>query len=196
MLAWLSLSTFALGAHAGGAQDLVGFAERKFDAGDLPGAVRDFSMALGLDPGLESAYAGLGRTRERMGQWAEAERVYDVGLSHAPGSPILLRARGKLRWATGQRESGAMDLEHAGTRDLAAMVELAGLYRQLGQPYAELAVWRRVLSLAQEPAEPSVLRAAQVNARALALVVAEADPVALVIDPAPTRSMLRSLARR
>ena len=196
MLAGLFLSSLAPGARAGGAHDLVGFAERKFDAGDLPGAVRDFSMALGLDPGLETAYVGLGRTRERMGQWAEAERVYNVGLSHAPGSPLLLQARGKLRWATGQHAAGAVDLEQAGTRDLAALVELAGLYRQLGQPYAELAVWRRVLALARERAEPSVLRTAQVNARALALVVAEADPLALVVDPAPTRRLLRSLAQR
>jgi tetratricopeptide (TPR) repeat protein len=186
----------ARSARADGAADLVGIAGRKVEAGDLPGAVRDYSMALGLDPALDAAYAGLGRTRERMGQWAEAERVYEVGLSHAPGSVLLLRARGKLRWTTGDHPRGAEDLERAGTRDISALVELAGLYRAEGQPYAELAVWRRTLVLAQERTDGSTARVALINVRALGLVVAEADPVSHVVEPAPTRRLLRSIALR
>jgi tetratricopeptide (TPR) repeat protein len=160
-------------------------------------AIRRYTEAIALDPTCDSAYLGLGSLRARRGDWAEADRVYSVGLSHVPSMHEALRDRARVRWAMGRRAEAHEDLEKYAddTHDLDGFRELAGWYGQLGQAPAELALWRRVVELASGRGDVALAREGRTMVRALQLLVGPADPVTAPVAPEGTRRAIATIAR-
>ena len=137
-----------------------------------------------LDATCGPAWLGLGSLRARMGDAAEAERVFDAALAHVPSLDQAALGRARSRWALGRHEEAEQDMQHYIELSLAtsvpaalsALEELAGWYRAIGRAPAELACWRRIAALA-----PGVDGALATRARALTgaleIVVGDADPV-------------------
>ncbi len=167
-------------------------------------AARRYTEALGLDPTCEEAYLGLGQLRARAGDAREAERVYSVALEHAPQLRAALAGRARARHALGARDLAELDLEAylatAGEpEDLEALRELAHWYGEDGRTAARLAVWRRVLALANRSGDALVpaAREARTMVRALQILLGPADPVVAPPDASDAaRRAIAAIARR
>ena len=138
-------------------------------------AVRRYMEALTLDATSESAWMGLGALRMRLGDLAEAERVYTSALEHVPGLRVALVARARARWALGHRPEAEADLDAFATidGDAASLRELAEWYGSDGRTPAQLATWRRLLTPGNASARrgPLVREAVRRMVRALVVLV-------------------------
>lgn len=149
-------------------------------AGSSEQAVAKLNEALGVDATFEPAYLTLASLRAALGQHDEALLVLDMGLERVPGFDAALEAKADVlgrakRWSAAtqiylellrRRE----DDEGTLTRLLDAAVR-ASLF-----PVA-LASARRLAALAHARGDEAAARDARLTARALARLVAEADPV-------------------
>jgi tetratricopeptide (TPR) repeat protein len=167
--------------------------------GDELVAVRRFAEAIALDPGYGPAYLELAAARERAGDYGEAERTYGVAMARIPQYVAALRARAALYGRLGQADKELTDLETAArfSEEPDILAELAQRYVAARAWPAALAVWRRSRVHAEMMGDEQAARAASIHVRALAILAAELDPVAL---GATSRDWVRraeaSVARR
>ncbi len=184
-------------ARASSADDLVQQARDHEAANEEPVAIRRYTEALAIDPTHVGAWLGLGALRMKLGDAAEAERVYDAALARVPGLHPALRGRAEARWAEGRHSDAERDLDTYAslTGDVEALRELARWFGGDGRTPAQLATWRRVLGLARD--EGVELQAeARRMVRALVVLVDGVDPAAGPVDPDSTRRAMASIARR
>jgi tetratricopeptide (TPR) repeat protein len=180
------------------AEELVRQARAHEAAHDEDVAVRRYMEALAIEPTSAEAWMGLGALRLRLGDAAEAERVFSSALERVPALDAALEGRARARWALGRHADAEADLDvyalHVKSRT--ALRELAGWYGKDVRTPAELAVWRRLLDDAVERGDLAVEREARVMVRALVILVDGCDPAASPLDPDPTRRALAAIARR
>lgn len=185
-------------AAGSSADELVRQARAHETAHEEDVAVRRYSEALAIDASNADAWAGLGALRMRLGDPAEAERVYSAALERAPRLRSFLVGRARARWALGRHAQAEEDLETYAElqRDPAAYRELAEWYGTDGRTPAQLATWRRLLASALETSDESLLKEARRTVRALVILVDGSDPASSPVDPDPTRRALAQIARR
>jgi tetratricopeptide (TPR) repeat protein len=168
-------------------------------SGDDALAMRRFVDAVRLDPSYGPAYLELGAARERAGDWAEAERTYDVAIEHVPHFIAAFRARAALLRKMGQFAREMADLEH-----LTHLAEGPDTLRALAARYIEdkawpaaLATFRKLRALAEREGDEELVREATVQVRGLAVLCAELDPVvAGAANRDWARRAISSVARR
>jgi tetratricopeptide (TPR) repeat protein len=162
-------------------------------------AVRRFVEAIEIDPTFGPAYLELGAARERAGDFAEAERTYNVAIEHVPQFLLAFSARAALLHRMGRLDRELSDLE-----TIVRLAESADVLRDLARRYVEdrawpaaLATWRRMLALEEKLGDERAQREATIQIRALVILCAELDPVA---GGASSRDWVRraeaSVARR
>lgn len=158
-------------------------------------AARRYMEALQLDPQNEDAWLGLGALRIRIGEAAEAERVFDAALLRVPAMHKAIEGRARARWALGRHAEAESDMATYATQesDIAALRELAGWYAADRRTPGQLAAWRQVLTLAQDEATQKEARR---MVRALVILVDLADPASSPAGPDATRRAMASVARR
>jgi tetratricopeptide (TPR) repeat protein len=161
-------------------------------------ALRRYTDALAEDGTNEGAWLGLGALRMKVGEPAEAERVYDAALARVPQMRLALLGRARARWTLGRHTEAEDDLgNYAATEsDAAAFRELAGWYGEDGRAPAQLATWRRLLAIARDADDAPLEREARKMVRALVIVVDGSDPAASPVDPDPARRALARIAAR
>lgn len=193
----LALSTWAAaaGASSSSADELVRQARSHEAAHDDDVAVRRYMEALEIDPLNEDAWLGLGALRLRIGEAAEAERVYDAALQRVPTLHRAIQGRARARWTQGRHADAESDLEAyvAVEPDADALRELSTWYGADGRTPAQLAVWRRLLVMASDDAAQ---REARRMVRALVILVDRADPAAWPVEPDASRRAMAAVARR
>src|SRR5208282_1443867 len=131
----------------------------------------------------------------RLGEPAEAERVFDAALHRVPEMRRALQGRSRARWALGRHVEAEVDLDAYATvaADTDALRELAGWYGADGRTPAQLATWRRLLATAGDDAAQ---REARRMVRALVILVDAADPAAAPVRPDATRRAMAVMARK
>jgi tetratricopeptide (TPR) repeat protein len=161
-------------------------------------AIRRYSEAISLDPNLGDAYLGLGALRLRRGDAREAERVYEAALGRLPAFGPAIIGRAEARWALGDRASAEADLEAyaRASEDPGALRELAGWYAQEAQAPAQLAVWRRIHSMAAATSDAALEHEARTMVRALQILVGGADPATRPTVADPVRRGIARMAER
>jgi len=195
----LALSLLASQARATPSSDeLVRQARAHEAAHEEDVAVRRYMEALELDVTTEDAWLGLGALRLRLGEPAEALRVYDAALVRLPLLRPALAGRARAFWALGRRGDAEAALETYATLDggVAALRELAAWYGSEGRAPAQLSVWRRILRAAVDATDEPLEREARRMVRALVILVDSADPAASPAATDPTRRGLAAIARR
>jgi tetratricopeptide (TPR) repeat protein len=183
---------------ASSAEELVRQAQAHEAAHDDDVAVRRYMEALTIDATSANAWLGLGALRLRLGDAAEAEKVYSAAIEHVPSLHRALEGRARARWALGQRALAEHDIDEyvALDSDPAGLKELADWYGREGRTPAQLAIWRRVSRLAMRLQDASLAQEARRMVRALVIVVDGADPASSPIAPDETRRALAAIARR
>jgi tetratricopeptide (TPR) repeat protein len=148
--------------------------------GEPEAAVRSYLDAIGFDATYGPAYLALGDLQAAQGDVGEAERAFSMGIDHVAGFTDALLARAKLRARLHRGAEAIGDLEAAA----ALRPEAAGVLRALTDAYiaaralpAALAVTRRRLALAEAQGDARDAGEARAEARALAGLVGEVDPV-------------------
>lgn len=177
------------------ADELVRQARTHEAAHDEDVAVRRYMEALEIDPVNEDAWLGLGALRLRIGEAAEAERVFDAALQRVPTLHRAIQGRARARWAQGRHGDAEGDLEAyvAVQPEADALRELSAWYATDGRTPAQLAVWRRLLLMAADEAGQ---REARRMVRALVILVDRADPAASPVEPDAARRAMAIIARR
>jgi tetratricopeptide (TPR) repeat protein len=161
-------------------------------------ALRRYTEALNTDRTSADAWLGLGALRMKVGEPAEAERVYDTALAQVPTLRRALQGRARARWTLGRHAEAEADLEayadlEGGT---SALRELAGWFGADGRAPAQLATWRRLLFVARDLEDAALEQEARRMVRALVILVDGSDPAAAPIDPGATRRALARIAAR
>lgn len=161
-------------------------------------AVRRYMEALELDATAEDAWLGLGALRLRLGEPAEAERVYDAALQRVPLLRRAIAGRAHALWAQGKHAEAETDLDAYATAaaDTTALRELAAWYGQDGRTPAQLATWRRLLETAIRGGDAAVEHEARRMVRALVILTDGVDPASSPTHADATRRGLAQIARR
>jgi tetratricopeptide (TPR) repeat protein len=183
------------------ADELVRQARAHEDAHEDDLALRRYTEALSEDRTSADAWLGLGALRMKVGEPAEAERVYDTALAQVPTLRLALEGRARARWALGRHGEAEEDLEAyailesepAASR---ALAELAGWFGTDGRAPAQLAIWRHLLAVARSAEDATLEREARRMVRALVILVGGADPAGSPVDPDATRRALARIAAR
>lgn len=192
-------------APSGSAALLVAQGKQKESDGDELAAIKRYSDAIAIDPVNEEAYLALGALRTKRNELGEAESVYDVAVVRVPASRSLFFARGKVRRMKGHTLEARQDLRRAWllegntstAEELEIVRELVTVAHEAREPAAELLGWRRLLAIARARNDATLTKEASVQARALAILVGEIDPVTIGrTSPEPARKSLASVARR
>jgi tetratricopeptide (TPR) repeat protein len=195
----LALSLVAPALHATPSSDeLVRQARAHEAAREDDVAVRRYMEALELDATAEDAWLGLGALRLRLGEPAEAERVYEAALQRVPLLRRAIAGRAHARWAQGRHAQAEADLEAYATAegDASALRELAIWYGSDGRAPAQLATWRRLLGMALRAGDAASEREARRMVRALIVLTDGVDPASSPAQPDATRRGLALIARR
>ncbi len=176
-------------------------ADRLDRQGEPARALSAYHRAIDMDRSFGPAYVGLGRLRERMGDFPEAELVFTRATRTRSGRAAGLYHRALLRQRTGRQREAEQDLQAAiDTRpsETGWMRTLAGWYVASSAWSASLTVWRRLLVLAERRGDKTALHEAQIKVKALSWLAAETDPVR-VAPPGRkhwVRSTFERIARR
>lgn len=146
--------------------------------GDIAQALREYSETIAIDATLGAAYLRLGALREQMGDTREAELVYSEGIRLSDARAQALVQRSHLHRAAGQRERAIADLQAAVELEprREALAELAQHYVEAHAWVAALATYRRIVSSAVESGDAAAESSARLEAHALRVLAAEADP--------------------
>jgi tetratricopeptide (TPR) repeat protein len=202
----LALAFGLAGAPSGGrdaqasstADELVRQARAHEAAHEDDVALRRYTDALAVDRASVDAWLGLGALRMKLGEPAEAERVFDTALAEIPGLHEALRARAHARWVLGSHAAAEDDLASyaLAENDAKALRELADWFGSDGRFPAQLATWRQVLDMARDQDDSALERDATRMIRALVVLVGTADPAASPFDPDATRRALAHIAAR
>lgn len=199
MLLGLALALLAATARATSSSDeLVRQARSHEAAHEDDIAAHRYMEALELDVTNEDAWLGLGALRLRLGEPAEALRVYEASLARVPGMRRALQGRARALWALERHAEAEANFETYATLegDAAALRELGAWYGSEGRTPAQLSVWRRILRLAVEAGDDPLEREARRMIRALVVLVDGADPAASPPAPDATRRGMAAIARR
>ncbi|MBK6516337.1 MAG: tetratricopeptide repeat protein [Polyangiaceae bacterium] len=150
------------------------------DAGASGQAVARLNEALGVDGTFEPAYLTLADLRAALGQHDEAILVLDMGLERIPGFEAALVAKADVlgrakRWPAAT--AAYLDLTTRRPDDDALWGKLLDAAVRAGRFPVALAAARRRAVLARERGDDAAERDARLTSRALARLVAEADPV-------------------
>lgn len=193
-LAW----TGAAFAATSSADELVRQAREHEAAREDDVALRRYVEALTIDPSHEDAWMGLGALRMKLGDAAEADRVYSSALDHVPTLRRALAARARARWAMGRHADAENDLETYATleNDTAALRELADWFGRDGRTPAQLATWRRLLAIATREGDAEAAKDARRVVRALVILVDSADPASSPADRDAVRRGMAMVAKR
>lgn len=179
------------------AEQLTSQGKAHVDRGATEPAVRRFLEAIELDGTYAPAYVALGALRESVGDLAEAERTYSLGISHIPGFAEALVGRARVRARLGRRPDALGDLREAARLkpyDLVLLERLAKAYVEAAALPAALAVTRRMVTVAEREGQDDVAHRARVQAAAIQKLVGELDPVQYGLEGrGPVR---RAIARR
>lgn len=202
-LAWVLAVAMTLVAARGGdargssADELVREAQEHERQNEDDVAARRYTEALATDVTNQSAWLGLGALRFRIGEVAEAERVYASALAHVPTLSRAREGRARCLWALGRHaEAEAALYDYAEAADDAVAYRLlAGWFGTDGRLPAQLATWRKMLARAEERHDAADATEASVMVRALVAIVGEADPASSPAAPDPTRRELARIAR-
>jgi tetratricopeptide (TPR) repeat protein len=161
-------------------------------------AARRYTEALTIDPLNADGWIGLGDLRLKLGEGAEAERVFTAALERIPSLSLARARRARVRWGLGRHADAEADLEaYADTQeDAAAYRELAAWFGVDGRVPAQLATWRRLLSMAAHAGDDAALKEADRMVRALVVLADRADPASSPADPDETRRGLARMAAR
>ncbi len=180
------------------ADELVRQAHAHEAARDDDVAVRRYMEALTIEPTSSGAWMGLGALRMKLGDAAEAERVFSAALDRMPSLHAALEGRARARWALGRHDEAQLDLERFATLEgsVDALRDLAAWYGHDGRAPAQLATWRRLLALALGRADAPLELEARRMVRALVILVDGADPASSPADTDSTRRALATIARR
>jgi tetratricopeptide (TPR) repeat protein len=196
------LIAFVVGARPAAAsssgEELVRQARAHEAAHDDDVALRRYTDALTVDRTQADAWLGLGALRMKLGEPAEAERVYDTALAQLPGLQPALVARARARWILGRHTEAEADMEAylAAESDTGALRELAAWFGADGRTPAQLATWRRLHAIARRSDDAVLAREARRMVRALVILVDGADPASSPVDPDDTRRTLANIAQR
>jgi tetratricopeptide (TPR) repeat protein len=195
LAAWL-VEPAAIGSSS--AEELVRQALAHEAAHEDDVAIRRYMEALTIEPTNANAWMGLGALRMKMGDAAEAERVWSSALDHVPSLHRALELRARARWALGLRRQAEADLDAYATMEgsAASLRELAEWYGMDGRTPAQLATWRRLLAVALEQGDVVAEHEARRMVRALIILVDGADPASSPAQPDATRRALASIAKR
>lgn len=164
----------------GGAGLLVGRARRFSARGNVLSAVSTYSQAVALYPRCGAATLELANLRANLGDYAEAERLFDRALHLRELAPEAFKARAVMRRRQGQRAAALSDLGAA----VAMRPDDIESVRLLVDWFVEERVWpaalaqsRALVSLLAETERNVELAQAELRVRALAIMAAETDPV-------------------
>ncbi len=139
-----------------------------------------YTRALNLEPTCGSALIELARLRTRLGDTAEAKRLYRLATRQRNIAAQAYKERAWLYHREGEREQALVDLKAAlslDPLDLEATRQLADWYIEIRAWSAALTQYRAVVRLLSERAASDELNAALVKVQALTLMAAETDPV-------------------
>jgi tetratricopeptide (TPR) repeat protein len=167
--------------------------------GETTEAIARYLDAVGFDATYGPAYLALASAYESTGDVREAERTYAVGIEHVPGFADALIGRGRLRAALHRAPEAIADFQEAAALRpdaIAVQRELEGALVAAGALPAALAVARRIAALADDQRDARAAADARIRARALALIVADADPVTAGKGRGDVRSALSAWSRR
>ena len=180
------------------ADELVRQAQAHEAAREEDVAARRYTEALSIEATHAGAWIGLGDLRMRLGELAEAERVFTAARARVPSLSRALERRARIRWAMGRHVEAEADLEQFAeeTGDSSGFRALAGWFGADGRTPRQLATWRRLLRWADEREDRSLYAEARLMVRALVALVGDADPASCPIEPDSTRSALANMARR
>jgi tetratricopeptide (TPR) repeat protein len=197
-VASLSVAVAPPASATSSADELVRQARAHEAAHEEDVAVRRYTEALSIDAAQVDAWLGLAALRLRLGEPAEAERVYSAALERLPGLHRALEGRAAVRWRMGRHAEAEADEEAyaEAEQDPRAYRQLAEWLGADGRTPAQLAVWRRLLSIAARGSDPDALGEAERMVRALVVLVDLADPASSPVEPDPTRRALARIARR
>ncbi len=161
-------------------------------------ALRRYTDALSEDRTSVDAWLGLGALRMRLGDAAEAERVYDTALAQVPTLRLALQGRARARWAVGRHADAEDDMDAYAELEggASALRELAEWLGTDGRAPAELAIWRQLLSMARADEDARLEQEARKMVRALVILVDGSDPAASPVEPDATRRALAKIAAR
>lgn len=199
LAAIVALSLLAPAARATpSSEELVRQARAHEAAREHDVAVRRYMEALELDVTTEDAWLGLGALRLRLGEPAEAMRVYDAALVRLPTLHAALAGRAHALRALGRRAEAESALEAYAALEgsVDALRELGAWYGVDGRAPAQLSVWRRILRMAVDTNDEPLEREARRMVRALVILVDGADPAASPAATDATRRGLAAIARR
>jgi tetratricopeptide (TPR) repeat protein len=148
--------------------------------GDVMTARRRYLDAIGFDPTYGPAYLALGELHESVGDPKEAERAYSMGIDHVVDFTEARLSRAHLYLRQQRRDDAIVDLEAAARQrpdDVAILRELSSAYVASSLLPAALSVTRRIVALLDANRDARAAAEARVATRALAALVADADPV-------------------
>jgi tetratricopeptide (TPR) repeat protein len=181
------------------AEDELRRARELMNRGDVTLALSAYTEAIRIDATLGPAYLELGGLRLRLNDAREAELLYTSASMIREVRGRALFARAQIRRSDGRRREALLDLEEAIALepDPAALQTLAAWYVESKNWPAALGVWRKLARLRLDSGDAASLREAELSARALSVLAAEADPVTSLPDrPAWVRRALAHIARR
>jgi len=167
--------------ECGGAGLLVGRARRLSARGNVLSALSAYSQAVTLYPRCGVATLELATLRAKLGDYNEAERLFDRAVHLREHAPEAFKARAVMRRRQGQRAAALSDLGAAVALrpdDIESVRLLADWYVEERVWPAALAQCRALVRLLAETERNAELAQAELRVRALAILAAETDPVA------------------
>lgn len=165
----------------GGAGLLVGRARRFSAGGNVLSAMSTYSQAVALYPRCGVATLELAGLRANLGDYAEAERLFNRAVHLREHAPEAFKARAVMRRRQGQRAAALSDLGAAVAMrpdDIESVRLLADWFIEERVWPAALAQSRALVRLLADTERNVELAQAELRVRALAIMAAETDPVA------------------
>lgn len=95
------------------ADDFFLEANAKYKAGNLKGAITDYSQAILLNPRYASAYISRGLVRNELGDTQGLLTDLDLAISSNTRSAVAYSVRGAIRYKQGDKNGAIADLEQA-----------------------------------------------------------------------------------
>lgn len=167
--------------ECGGAGLLVGRARRLTARGNVLSALSAYSQAVTLYPRCGVATLELASLRANLGDYTEAERLFDRAVHLRAHAAEAFKARAVMRRRQGQRAAALADLGAAVAMrpdDIESVRLLADWFIEERVWPAALAQCRALVRLLTETERSAELAQAELRVRALAILAAETDPVA------------------